>query len=208
MFENLVSQVSLLSILLRFAFNLTILAVLVFLIYYRYSKKEEYMFSFIIISIVIFLICALLKTVDIQLGLALGLFAVFAILRFRTVNYTVKDMTYVFAVIGVSVINSQANIPPPVIGAVVINSIILLSAWLLEIYLKKKALSSFVMQYNNAAMLKPALRDDLLRELSAYTGCEVVKVVIREINAGKGNAELEVFFRENVVPKAGNLSPV
>ncbi|HRR93748.1 MAG TPA: DUF4956 domain-containing protein, partial [Bacteroidales bacterium] len=108
-FNNLATEVSLLSILVRFTFNLAVLFILIFLIYYRYSKKEEYLFSYMLIGVVIFLITSLLNTVNIQLGLALGLFAVFAILRFRTVNYSVKDMTYVFTVIGISVINSQAN---------------------------------------------------------------------------------------------------
>ncbi|MGQ9621540.1 MAG: DUF4956 domain-containing protein [Bacteroidales bacterium] len=164
--------------------------------YYRFSRKEEYLFSFYMIGVVIFLICALLKTVDIQLGLALGLFAVFAILRFRTVNYTVKDMTYVFAVIGISVINSQANIPPPIVGAIIINSIIIIIAWTLELFLRKKALSSFIIQYRNLNLLKPQVKQELLRELSAQTGYEIVNIVIKEMNIEKGSAELEVFFRE------------
>jgi len=196
MLEKLLSGVTLVSILIRFAFNLVVLTILVYFIYYRNSKKEEYLFSFYLIGVIIFLICALLKTVDIQLGLALGLFAVFAILRFRTVNYTVKDMTYVFTVIGISVINSQANIPPFIIGAVVINSMIIIIAWLLELYTRKRVLSSFIIQYRNLNMLKPEVRQDLIRELSAFTGYNILNVVIKEINIDKGSAELEVFFRD------------
>lgn len=196
MLEKLLSEVTLANILIRFGFNLLVLTILVYFIYYKHSKKEEYLFSFYLIGVVIFLICALLKTVDIQLGLALGLFAVFAILRFRTVNYTVKDMTYIFAVIGVSVINSQANIPPPVIGAVVINSLIIIIAWLLELYTRKRTLTSFIIQYKNLNLLKPAARQDLLRELSVLTGYDIRNVVIKEMNIEKGSAELEVFFRD------------
>lgn len=196
MLEKLLSEVTLANILIRFGFNLLVLTILVYFIYYKHSKKEEYLFSFYLIGVVIFLICALLKTVDIQLGLALGLFAVFAILRFRTVNYTVKDMTYIFAVIGVSVINSQANIPPPVIGAVVINSLIIIIAWLLELYTRKRTLTSFIIQYKNLNLLKPEARQDLLRELSVLTGYDIRNVVIKEMNIEKGSAELEVFFRD------------
>lgn len=196
MLEKLLSEVTLANILIRFGFNLLVLTILVYFIYYKHSKKEEYLFSFYLIGVVIFLICALLKTVDIQLGLALGLFAVFAILRFRTVNYTVKDMTYIFAVIGVSVINSQANIPPPVIGAVVINSLIIIIAWLLELYTRRRTLTSFIIQYKNLNLLKPAARQDLLRELSVLTGYDIRNVVIKEMNIEKGSAELEVFFRD------------
>jgi len=195
-FNNLASDVSLLSILVRFVFNLSVLSVLIFLIYYRYSKKEEYLFSYMLVGVVIFFITSLLNTVNIQLGLALGLFAVFAILRFRTVNFTVKDMTYVFMVIGISVINSQANIPPPLIGAIIINSLILLISYLLEIFLHKKSLSSFMVTYRNTEFLKPAMKTELLRDLSDITGRNIIKVTIKEIDAVKGNAEIEVFFKE------------
>ena len=111
-FETLALDNTLRSILIRFFLNLLVLFILIRLIYYKFTRKEEYLFSFFLMGIIIFLLCSLLQTVDIQLGMALGLFAVFAILRFRTINYTAKDMTYIFTVIGISVINSQANIPP------------------------------------------------------------------------------------------------
>ncbi len=195
-FNNLATEVSLLSILVRFTFNLAVLFILIFLIYYRYSKKEEYLFSYMLIGVVIFLITSLLNTVNIQLGLALGLFAVFAILRFRTVNYSVKDMTYVFTVIGISVINSQANIPPPLVGAIIVNSLILATTFGLEIFLQKKSLSSFTINYRKTELLKPAMKTELLRDLSDITGRSIVRVTIKEIDTGKGSAELEVFFRE------------
>jgi len=149
-----------------------------------------------LIGVVIFLITSLLNTVNIQLGLALGLFAVFAILRFRTVNYSVKDMTYVFTVIGISVINSQANIPPPLVGAIIVNSLILATTFGLEIFLQKKSLSSFTINYRKTELLKPAMKTELLRDLSDITGRSIVRVTIKEIDTGKGSAELEVFFRE------------
>jgi hypothetical protein len=184
--------------MIRFFFNLIVLFILIRLIYYRYEKKEEYVFSFFMVGIIIFLITSLLGTVDIQLGMALGLFAIFAILRFRTVNYTAKDMTYVFTVIGVSVVNSLANIPPPVVGAVLVNSIIVISALLLEKFLKNKALTPVIILYNKIQLLKPEARAELLQDLSLQTGLRVEKVRIRKIDIAKCNAELEVFFSEQV----------
>jgi hypothetical protein len=148
-------------------------------------------------GIIIFMICSLLRTVDIQLGMALGLFAIFSILRFRTVNYSVRDMTYIFTVIGISVINSQANIPPPVIGALVINSSIILSAFILEIFLIKNNRSSVVIQFNKMELIKPSHRAELIRELSAITGLSIERVTINKIDANKGNAEIEAFFKIN-----------
>jgi len=194
--DNVLLEHSLTGIMIRFIFNLIVMFILIRLIYYRYEKKEEYVFSFFMVGIIIFLLTSLLGTVDIQLGMALGLFAIFAILRFRTVNYTAKDMTYVFTVIGVSVVNSLANIPPPVLGALVVNSIILISAFLLELFLKKKALTPVILVYNKLQLLTPDLRKELLQDLSVQTGLKVERVRLRKIDIARSNAELEVFFRE------------
>jgi len=197
--DNVLLEHSLTGIMIRFIFNLIVMFILIRLIYYRYEKKEEYVFSFFMMGIIIFLLTSLLGTVDIQLGMALGLFAIFAILRFRTINYTAKDMTYVFTIIGVSVVNSMANIPPPVVGAVLVNSIIIISALLLEKFLKNKALTPVIILYNKIQLLKPEARTELLQDLSLQTGLRVEKVRIRRIDIAKSNAELEVFFSEQVI---------
>lgn len=195
---------SLTGIMIRFFFNLFILFILIRLIYYRFEKKEEYVFSFFMIGVIIFFLTSLLGTVDIQLGMALGLFALFAIVRFRTVNYTAKDMTYVFTVIGISVVNSLATIPPPILGAFIINSAILITALLLELFLKNKALTPVIILYHKVQLLGPGHKSELLQDLSVSTGLNVQKVRIRRINLGKSNAELEVFFMEQT-PKRNTL---
>jgi len=185
------------SILARFFLNLVVLFILIRVIYYRFTRKAEFLFSFFQMGIIIFLITSLLGTVDIQIGLALGLFAIFAILRFRTVNFSIKDMSYIFTVLGVSVINSQANIPPPLIGALVINSIILLTALSLEIFLKNNNRASIELRYNKLDLLRPTRRKDLIMDLSAITGFKVESVVINEIDLVKGDAEMTILYREN-----------
>ena len=195
--ESIVTDFNLLGIMARFGFNLLVLFVLIRMIYYRFSKKAEYLFSFFLMGITIFLLCSLLSTVEIHLGMALGLFAIFAILRFRTVNYTTKDMTYIFTVIGISVINSQANIPPPVVGALIVNAAIIVAALVLELFVQKNTLTTFHIVYNNLAALSPEVRKELLKELSALTGLNIEKVKVIKVDIGKGNAELEVSFRDN-----------
>jgi hypothetical protein len=165
------------------------------LIYYRYSRKAEFLFSFFIMGIVIFLICSILDSVKLELGMALGLFAVFSILRFRTVNFSVKDMTYIFAVIGISVINSLANVPPPFISAIVINFLILITVLLLEIYLKNNASTSLVVIYDNLKLLKSETDPELLKDLSEQTGKKIEKVKIMKFDISRGIAELEVHFK-------------
>jgi len=194
--DSLAVETTLLSVIIRFFTNLIVLFILIRVIYYKYSKKEEYVFSFFLMGIIIFLLCSLLETVDIKLGMALGLFAVFAILRFRTVNYTVKDMTYTFTIIGISVVNSQANIPPPVAGAIIFNSIIIITAFLLEIFLLKKTHASMIINYHKPELLKPSFKKELIKDLSDETGQQIDKVIIRKMDVGKKNAELEIFFMD------------
>lgn len=192
---TLVLENDLTNILGRFMLNMAVIFVLVRIIYYRYERSEEFLFSFFLMGIIVFFICSILESVNIQLGMGLGLFAIFSILRFRTVNYSVKDMTYVFVVIGISVINSLGNIDPPVVSAIVINSIILVIAYILELFYQKNSMSSLIIIYNKLELLVPALKDELLKDLSLHTGCDIKKIKIRRINVSNGNSEVEVYFR-------------
>lgn len=88
-------------------------------------------------GIMIFLMCILLRNVELSLGVGFGLFALFSILRFRTRNLSAKDMSYFFAIIGISAINSLAQFHHPLRGPILINLIILLSILMLEITFRK-----------------------------------------------------------------------
>ena len=189
-------QDSFMSLLIRFAANSIVLFVLIWLIYYKYSRKEEFLFSFSLMGTMIFFIVSLLETVDVKIGIALGLFALFAIIRFRTMNLSSKDMTYFFTTIGISIINSQASIPPPLLGAVITNSIIVLTAYTLESYLKKKTYSSRMVTYYNLDFLKPDFRNDLLLDLTQITGQNIERITIKSMDIKKGNADIEIFYRD------------
>jgi len=194
---DLATQDSLQSVLIRFLINLFVIFIIIRLIYYRFSRKEENMFSFFLMGIMIFLMVSLLEKVDVQIGMALGLFALFAIIRFRTMNMSAKDMTYFFTTIGISIINSQANLEPPVIGALIVNAIIIGTALILELYLKGRIMNSFIINFSNIKLLAPESRKELLQELSLQTGYKIEKVKVEKINLEKGSAELTVFFTEN-----------
>jgi hypothetical protein len=195
----------LVNLILRFSVNTFVLFIIIRVIYYRYSKNGELLFSFFLMGIMIFLICFLLETVEIQIGMALGLFAIFSILRFRTSGLSVKDMSYIFACIGVSVINSQAYIAPPIIGAVAVNTIIIISILVLELFLQRRTYSSFTIIYHNPELLNPAKKTELINDLTLQTGFSIEKVKIKRIDIGKSNAEIIVYYRKDNTVKA---SPV
>ncbi len=184
------------SLLIRFIVNLVFLFILVILLYFRYTKKEKFLFTFFVIGVTVFFICSILKDIRIDIGIGLGLFAIFQILRFRTRNFSVKDMAYIFTTIGISVINSVNTPGIPFIGFLIINSIIILTAFILEEYLKNNSFCKYSIFYDNIDMLKPGSRHKLIKDLSARTGHDILKVEIRNIDLKREIAHLDVFFKE------------
>ena len=98
-----------LELVIRFVFNFVATFLIVRYVYYPKTHRRDFLFTFILIGIVVFLMCFLLESVKLQLGFALGLFAVFGIIRYRTMAIPIKEMTYLFVVIGLSVVNALAN---------------------------------------------------------------------------------------------------
>jgi len=212
------------GILLRLAIDVIVLYIIIFLIYFRYSVKRDFMFPLFLMGIMLFLICILLRKSEMQMGMALGLFAIFSIMRFRTENLASKNMAYLFTVIAVSVINAMFDFPHPVRGTILVNIIIILTVLLLEISLnkfnkesedkalkkeakkaekkpekdnKKKKFSKHQVLYDNLKLLNPDKKDKLLRDISERTGIEIDKVKIRRIDLIKANAVLDVFYRSD-----------
>lgn len=191
------SQEPLLDLLIRFFINFAVLLIVIRFIYFTYNRKEEYLFSFFLMGIMIFVVCALLRTVELQMGMALGLFAIFALLRFRTLNLSFKSSAYLFTVIGISVSNALFNYLHPIRGVILVNLVVILTVLILEIYFKKTTLSKHLLIYKKLELLDPDKMEELLQDLSMHLNKKIVKIEIHKIDLNKGNAELEVFFREN-----------
>ena len=187
---------SFLGIMVRFVINLFFLFILIRVVYFRYTKKEKFLFTFFLMGIMVFFICSILRSVFFDMGMAVGLFAIFAILRFRTRNFSIKDMAYVFASIGISVINSLKLLKFPLLGVLIINAIIILSAYILEEFVVKNNSESYTITYENMGLLKPDKKQKLLKDLSAITGKEILKVKIRRVDYRREVALLDIFYKE------------
>lgn len=185
------------GVLTRFVLNLIFLIILIRLLYFRYTKKEKFMFTFFLIGITVFFICWMLKDIKIEIGMGLGLFAIFSILRFRTRNFSVKDMAYTFTTIGISVINSINNADFPIIGFLIINTIIALSVFILEEHLKKNMFCKYSIFYDNLDLLKPGSNHKLIKDLNSKTGLDIIKARIINIDFKREIAELEIYFKED-----------
>jgi hypothetical protein len=184
------------GILLRFSINLVFIIVLIGVIYFRYTKKEKFLFTFFLIGIVVFFVSSIMRRVDIGLGLAFGLFAIFGILRFRTRNFSLKDMSYLFATIGISVVNSLGMMVLPLTGILAINVIILMSAFVLEKILCKNMFMKHTIIYDKLDLLRPENQNKLLKDISARTGRTILRISVQKIDYKRDVAELDIYFKE------------
>lgn len=184
------------GIMIRFVINLFFLFILIRVVYFRYNMKEKYLFSFFLMGIVIFFIGSMLKTVFMELGMAIGLFAIFTILRLRTKNFGIKDMAYIFTTIAISAINSFKLVGFPLLGVLIFNLIIIISAFILEEYLSKNKSGTHSIIYENLEMLKPDNNRKLLKDISTRTGKDILRIKIRRIDYKREVAVLDIFFKD------------
>jgi hypothetical protein len=184
------------GILFRFVINTSFLILLIRGVYYRYTKKEKFLFTFFLMGIMVFFITSMLRSVFIEFGMAIGLFAIFTILRFRTRNFSLKDMSYIFAAIGISVINSLKLVGFPVLGVIIINLIVVISAIILEEFTIKNNTETYSIVYEDLELLKSAKKQRLLKEMSNLTGKDVIRVRIRRIDYKRRLALLDIFYKE------------
>ena len=184
------------GILIRFVINMAFLIVLIRIIYFRYSKKEKFLFTFFMMGITVFFISSMLKSVFIEFGMAVGLFAIFAILRFRTRNFSLKDMSYIFTAIAISLINSLKLVGFPVLGVIIFNIFIIISAVILEEFALRNNTTTFSINYEDLELLKTAKKQKILKELSTLTGKEILKFRIRRINYKTKVALLDISYKD------------
>lgn len=182
------------KMIFRLLLNSAFMVIIVRYIYYRRTHNKDFMFTYLMISLVVFFICFTLKKFELELGMALGLFAIFGIVRYRTDAIPIKEMTYLFVVIGVSVMNSLANKKMSYSELLVANAAITLAAFTLESFWFKKGEKSKLIVFEDIALIKPSRYDDLKANLEERTGIVINRVVIHEIDFLKDVAEVEIFY--------------
>ena len=185
------------KLIVKAAFNLAMILVIVRYIYYPITKNKDYLFTYLLISLTVFLLCILLDSVKIELAFALGLFAIFGIIRYRTDPIPIKEMTYLFLVIGVSVINALANKKISYSELVFANLMIVAVTYGLEkIWLLRHETRKNII-YEKIDLIGPEKRQELLADLKNRTGIDIVRVEIRRIDFLKDIAYLRIFYYEN-----------
>ncbi len=185
------------KLITKTVFNLIIITAIIRYIYYPVTKNKDYLFTYFLISLTVFLLCVLLDSVKLQLGFALGLFAIFGIIRYRTDPIPIKEMTYLFLVIGISVVNALANKKISHAELIFANLMIVFITYGMErIWLLKPELRKNV-TYEKIDLIVPEKREELLADLRVRTGINVIRVEIRRIDFLKDTANLRIFYYED-----------
>ncbi|MBQ8361796.1 MAG: DUF4956 domain-containing protein [Bacteroidaceae bacterium] len=181
------------QLLLRFGFNLIMVWAIIHLLYYPRSKRRDYYFTFLMISISIFFLIYLLGSVKLKVGFALGLFAIFGIIRYRTESMPVREMTYLFVIIAMSVINALA-VTISYGELFVTNLLFAVCIWVCESNRYLKHISCKFIQYDRIDLITPDKHEELIADLQKRTGLEIQKVEIGAIDFLKDMAMLRVYY--------------
>lgn len=184
------------DLVLRTIFNLGVVLYLVRYLYYRATPRKDYLFTYILISLVVFFMCFLLENIKIELGFALGLFAIFGIIRYRTRQIPIREMTYLFMVIGISVINALSNRKVSYAELLVTNAALIFITYLLEKVFLLKHESKKVINYENVELIKPEHREELIRDLEERTGLSINRVEVGRIDYLRDSARVFIYYFE------------
>lgn len=185
------------ELFIRLAFNLLVSFIVVQYMYARNSRRKDFYFSFLAVGTIVFLLSFLLNSVKLELGFALGLFAIFGIIRYRTDAIPIKEMTYLFVVIGISVINALANKKVSYTELIFTNAAIVVGLYILEKRLMLKQEGSIRMIYEKIENIHADKKDILLDDLRARTGIDIKRYEITKIDFLKDIADITLYFNVN-----------
>lgn len=186
-----------LDLILRTALNLTVVLILVRYLYYRITPRKDYLFTYILISLVVFFMVFLLENIKIELGFALGLFAIFGIIRYRTRQIPIREMTYLFLTIGISVINALANSKVSYAELLFTNLVVIGITYVLEKVFLLKHETKKVINYENVELVKPENQEELKADLEKRTGIKINRLKIGRIDYLRDSARVIIYYFES-----------
>ena len=188
------------SLLGLFALNLVSSLVVVRLIYHMASKRRDFVFTFMLVSTAVFLLCRLLAAVEIDLAFALGLFAIFGIIRYRTNTVPIREMTYLFIVITLAVINALAPLAATWIEVALANALIWVLSFVLERLWFVEHLATKMIIYDRIELLHAGRRQELIADLEQRTGVTIVHLEIGKVDLLRDTANLKIHFSADQEP--------
>ncbi len=193
--SDLINPAGFLELLWRFILNTTVVLILVRVLYYPATRRKDYLFTYILIATIVFLLCYMLESVTLQIGFALGLFAIFGIIRYRTSQIPIKEMTYLFIIIGISVINALANSKSSIAEVLFSNiAIIAITFGLERVWLLKHESSKRII-YERTDLVKPEKYDELMKDVKERTGItRINRIETGKIDYFRNTCELMIYY--------------
>ena len=186
------------STLAKFWYTMLIVFIISRFLYYRYQGKKEILFTLILLSAIISFLCILISRVEISLGFALGIFAIFGIIRYRTVQVSPREMTYLFLSAGTAAKNILAPADLEFYRLVISDVSIIALAALAEYFLFRGNDNTKSIVYNNLELIHPDKRIELENDLRNRFGIsEIQKIKVGNINTAKNTADLLVYFKDS-----------
>ena len=185
------------KLLFKFGINFIFLIIIVRLIYYRVKDDKDYVFTYIMFNILTFFICFLLRKVPMEMGFALGLFAVFGILRYRTEAIPIRQMTYLFIVIGISMINALSNKSVSIFEVLFTNGLITLITYLIDRLWFQTIEEKKSIVYEKIELIKPENKQELIKDLKERTGLPIHEVKVDKIDFLRDTAAITIYYNRD-----------
>lgn len=185
------------TLLYRLLINLIFSTIIIRFIYYPKTKRKDYLFTYYMIGLITFFLCFALKKLNIDVGMGLGLFAIFGIIRYRTNPIEIKEMTYLFVVIGISVVNALAKKQISVTEVLILNStVVILTAGLEYVWLLKHETRKTVI-YERIELIKPEKYDEMLTDLKQRTGLKINRFEVGKIDFLNDTAVVRIYYYDS-----------
>lgn len=181
------------ALFVKLAFDLLVIYIIAKQIYFRIHKNRTYLFTMVTFNIIIFLVCYLLNHLTLGLGFSFGIFAIFSILRYRTLSLPIKEMTYLFISISIAIINALSNATISYSELVFTNAAIIGLTYILEKSWVRNEQVKHIL-YEKIDLIKPKMRNELLEDLRRRTGLDILRCEVGRIDFLKDVAEVRVYF--------------
>ena len=182
------------TLLMRLIINLVFLTIVIRYLYYSKTKRKDYLFTYYLIGTITFFLCFGLKKLDIDTGMGLGLFAIFGIIRYRTDAIEIKEMTYLFLIIGISVVNALASNQLSISELAVINVTVVLMTYILEYKWLVKHETRKTINYERIDLIVPEKYEAMKADLEKRTGLNINRVEVGKIDFLNDTALIRIYY--------------
>lgn len=178
----------------RFALNAIVIFLLVRIIYYPRHRNKDFLFSFFLFNIINFIICYLLSSATIKIGFAFGLFAIFSIIRYRSVSVPIREMAYLLTSVTIGILNALSSLDSGLPELLISNGVLLLLTFILDRKVSLPHENSQVVIYEKIDLIKPENREQLLEDLKQRTGLPIHRIEIGRIDLMRDSAKIRIFY--------------